>query len=217
MRCAVYIRVSSPHRPGAGSDDSLERQHTDNQRAQLLEFVRSAGWTLAREYEDRDTGGKSDRSQFQRLMDDASKRKFDVVLFWSLDRFSREGVYETLHHLRYLDSHGVGFRSYTEQYLDSCGIFKDAVLAILAVIAKQERVRMSERIRAGLDYARSQGKRFGPRPKDLNMDVLRLGLEAGKTGKEIAAMLGCSRSTVYERMRLDGIRKPEQSPSGGTV
>jgi DNA invertase Pin-like site-specific DNA recombinase len=59
-------------------------------------------------------------------------------------------VRETLTNLQRLSSHGVGYRSFTEQYLDSCGIFKDAVLAILAVIAKQERVRLSERVVAGI-------------------------------------------------------------------
>jgi DNA invertase Pin-like site-specific DNA recombinase len=67
----------------------------------------------------------------------------------SVDRFSRDGVRETLNHLERLDNYGVGYRSFTEQYLDSCGIFKDAVLAILAVIAKQERVLLSERTLAG--------------------------------------------------------------------
>ena len=86
------------------------------------------------------------------------------MLFWSLDRFSREGVRETLNHLERLTSYGVNYRSFTEQYLDSCGIFKDAVLAILAVIAKQERVRLSERTLAGLAKARKQG-RVGGRPR----------------------------------------------------
>jgi DNA invertase Pin-like site-specific DNA recombinase len=53
-----------------------------------------------------------------------------VVLFWSLDRFSRKGVRETLNHLERLNSYGVNYRSFTEQYLDSCGIFKDAVLVL---------------------------------------------------------------------------------------
>jgi len=63
------------------------------------------------------------------------------VLFWSLDRFSREGVPETLTCLQNLTQYGVGYRSFTEQYLDSCGMFLEAVISILAVIAKQERVR----------------------------------------------------------------------------
>jgi DNA invertase Pin-like site-specific DNA recombinase len=50
-----------------------------------------------------------------------------------------EGVLETLQYLRTLTSYGVGWKSFTEQYLDSCGVFRDAVLSILATIAKQER------------------------------------------------------------------------------
>jgi DNA invertase Pin-like site-specific DNA recombinase len=66
--------------------------------------------------------------------------------------------------LQRLAQYGVGYRSFTEQYLDSCGIFKDAVLSILATIAKQERIRISERVHAGLAKARKQG-RIGGRPR----------------------------------------------------
>lgn len=198
MRAAIYLRVSSPRKTDKA--DAEQRQHTENQRAQLLEFIKASGWTLAHEYEDRESGGHADRPAFQKMMTDASRHKFDVVLFWSLDRFSREGVYETLHHLRTLDSYHVAFRSFTEQYLDSCGMFKDAVLAILAVIAKQERVRLSERVKAGLDSARAQGRRLGRRPASVNMETLRLAYAAGKTGGEMAEMLGCSRTVVYERL-----------------
>jgi len=73
----------------------------------------------------------------------ASKRQFDVLLFWALDRLSREGCLETLQHLQRLTSHGVAWRSFTEQYLDSTGVFREAVISILAAVAKQERVRLS--------------------------------------------------------------------------
>ena len=79
------------------------------------------------------------------------------MLFWSLDRFSREGVFETLQYLQRLTAYGVGYRSFSEQYLDSCGMFRDAVISILAVIAKQERVRLSERTLAGLARALLKG------------------------------------------------------------
>ena len=141
-----------------------KRQDTENQLSQLRQFCESQGWTITGEYVDRASGKRSDREQFLKLYADASQRKFDTVLFWSLDRFSREGVRETLNHLERLTSYGVNYRSFTEQYLDSCGIFKDAVLAILAVIAKQERVRLSERTLAGLAKARKQG-RVGGRPR----------------------------------------------------
>src|SRR5947207_141816 len=154
MRAALYARVSTRDKG----------QDCQNQLIQLREFARTQGWTVTGEYFDRVTGKHSDREQFQKLFQDASQRRFDIVLFWSLDRFSREGVLETLNHLERLSSYGVGYRSFTEQYLDSCGIFKDAVLSILATIAKQERIRLSERVVAGLDKARRAG-RIGGRPR----------------------------------------------------
>src|SRR5687768_3738994 len=96
LRVALYARVSTKDK----------RQDTDNQLAHLRQFCATQGWTVVHEYVDRATGKHSDREQFQRLFQDASQRKFDVVLFWSLDRFSREGVRETLNHLERLTSHG---------------------------------------------------------------------------------------------------------------
>ncbi len=87
------------------------------------------------EYVDHETGGISKRLHFQRLFADARRHRFDLLLFWALDRFSREGVTETLNHLQRLTTAGVNWRSFTEEYLDSCGILRDAVLSI-ATIAK---------------------------------------------------------------------------------
>jgi DNA invertase Pin-like site-specific DNA recombinase len=87
----------------------------------------------------------------------ASKRQFDCLLFWSLDRLSREGTVKTLNHLERLNGYGVNYRSFIEQYLDSTGVFKEAVIGILAAVAKQERVRLSERTIAGLERAKAQG------------------------------------------------------------
>jgi DNA invertase Pin-like site-specific DNA recombinase len=186
-RVALYARVSTQNK----------RQDTENQLAQLRQFCETQRWTVVREFVDRTTGKHSDREQFQRLFADASQRQFDGVLFWSLDRFSREGVRETLNHLERLDNYGVGYRSFSEPYLDSCGIFKDAVLAILAVIAKQERVRLSERTLAGLARARKQG-RVGGRPKVVcdRSKVQRLH-QAGKSLGEIAEAVGVSKSSVH--------------------
>jgi len=186
-RVALYARVSTKDK----------RQDTANQLDQLRQFAATQGWTVAHEYIDRATGKHSDRQEFQKLFQDASQRKFDVVLFWSLDRFSREGVRETLNHLERLNSYGVGYRSFTEQYLDSCGIFKDAVLGILATIAKQERVRLSERTLAGLARARKEG-RVGGRPRVIvdKSKVERLA-EAGKSLSAIADAVGASKSTVH--------------------
>jgi DNA invertase Pin-like site-specific DNA recombinase len=67
----------------------------------------------------------------------ASQRKFDVLLFWSLDRLTREGTLATLQYLERLTSYQVGYKSFTEPYLDSCGTFKDVVISLLATMAKQ--------------------------------------------------------------------------------
>src|SRR5215468_4014560 len=181
-RIALYARVSKKH----------SKQDSENQLAQLRTFAASQNWTIVHEYVDRATGKHSDREQFHRLFEDASQRKFDLVLFWSLDRFSREGVKETLDHLQRLSSYGVGYRSFTEQYLDSCGIFKDAVLSILATIAKQERIRLSERTIAGLEKARRQG-RVGGRPRLVVDRAKVVEMDAdGMTTREIADDLGIS-------------------------
>ena len=185
-RVALYARVSTKDK----------RQDTENQLAALRQFAATQNWIVAYEYVDNATGKNSDREQFKKLFVDGSQRKFNSILFWSLDRFNREGVRETLNHLELLSSYGVGYRSFTEQYLDSCGLFRDAVLAILAVIAKQERVRLSERTLAGLARARKQG-RIGGRPKVVcdRSKVERLH-KAGSSLGQIAAAVGVSKSSV---------------------
>jgi DNA invertase Pin-like site-specific DNA recombinase len=154
MKIAIYARVSTKDKG----------QDTENQLSQLRDFAAKQNWKIFREYVDHEPGAKSDRTEFQRMFEDASRRKFDLLLFWALDRLSREGALKTLQHLDRLESYGVGFRSYTEPYFDSCGIFKEAVVSIVATLAKQERVRLSERTRAGLAVARAKGRKLG-RPK----------------------------------------------------
>jgi DNA invertase Pin-like site-specific DNA recombinase len=151
MRAALYARVST--------DD--KGQEVENQLLELRDFASLKKWILTAEYIDHETGAKSDRAQFQQMLAHARQRKFDVLVFWALDRLSREGALHTLQYLELLTSYGVGYCSYTEQYLDSCGIFRDAVISILATIAKQERIRLSERTKAGLARARAKGIRLG--------------------------------------------------------
>jgi DNA invertase Pin-like site-specific DNA recombinase len=178
-----------------------KRQDTENQLSQLRQFCESQGWIVTAEYVDRASGKRSDREQFQKLFEHASQRKFDTVLFWSLDRFSREGVRETLNHLERLTTYGVNYRSFTEQYLDSCGIFKDAVLAILAVIAKQERVRLSERTLAGLAKARKQG-RIGGRPRlVVRRDQVARYRAEGLSISQIAAKMTIPRTSVHRILK----------------
>jgi DNA invertase Pin-like site-specific DNA recombinase len=185
MKIALYLRVST------------DKQETENQAIQLRAFAAKQDWQVVHEYCDYESGSKSDRVEFQRMFKDASQRKFDLVLFWALDRLSREGVYQTLQHLNQLESHGVGFRSFTEPYFDSCGVFKDAVIAIMATLAKQERVKRSERTRAGLARIKASGKILG-RPITLSShkaDVIRL-RAAGQSFRQVALQLGISLRTA---------------------
>jgi len=108
----------------------------------------------------------------------------------------REGVLETLQHLQKLTAYGVGWKSFTEQYLDSCGVFRDAVLSILATIAKQERIRLSERTIAGLERARKQS-RIGGRPRVVtNRQKVADLRAAGKSLREVATEMHLSLTTV---------------------
>jgi DNA invertase Pin-like site-specific DNA recombinase len=137
----------------------------------------------------------------------ASRREFYCLLFWSLDRLSREGTVETLNHLQRLTGYGVNYRSFTEQYLDSTGIFKEAVIGILAAVAKQERVRLSERTIAGLQRARAQG-RIGGRPKAEDADPkllvrIRRLRSKGLSIRTIAAETKKSTNTIVRLLKPD--------------
>ncbi|MBS1826565.1 MAG: recombinase family protein [Acidobacteria bacterium] len=119
-----------------------------------------------------------------------------MVLIWSLDRFSREGVHETLDHLRRLTDAGVAWTSYTEQYLDSVGLFRDAVLSILATLARQERVRRSERAKAAINRLKRQGRTDHLGGPVVNRDKVRQMSQDGASCREIAAAVGVSPMTV---------------------
>jgi DNA invertase Pin-like site-specific DNA recombinase len=188
MRAAIYARVSTRDK---GQDN-------ENQAAQLREFAARQGWQLVLEFVDNESGSTADRPQFQAMFRAASQRKFDVLLFWSLDRLTREGVLETLTHLNRLTSYGVNYRSYTEQYIDSCGIFREAVIGILAAVAKQERIRISERTKAGIERARRIGKTLGRPRRSPQIDVVavRAMRASGLSWESISRQTSIARSTL---------------------
>jgi DNA invertase Pin-like site-specific DNA recombinase len=186
VKIAIYTRVST------------DKQDAANQLPQLREFAAKQGWQVVKEYSDAgESGTKSDRAALLQLFEDASRKKFDLVLFWALDRLSREGTFKTLQYLNRLDSYGVGYRSFIEPYFDSCGIFKEAVISIVATLAKQEAVLRSERTKAGLARAKARGTLLGRRraishtPADIT--VLR---SNGLSYRAIGRQLGISEGSV---------------------
>jgi len=210
VKAFLYARVSTRDKG----------QDVENQLAQLREFARRQGWEIIHEYIDHETGSISDRPELQAMLLACSQGKCDVVLFWALDRFTREGAYETLRYLNLLTSYGVGFRSYAEQYLDTCGLFKDAVISILATIAKQERTRISERVKAGMLRAKANGRHVGrpaigsekkrTRPALIPSAIATLRAQ-GMMWSEIAVVLGVGESTVRKFMRRQAEKGSEKA------
>ena len=189
MKVGVYCRVSTRDKG----------QETANQRLQLEKFARKQRWNVVKVYEDRVSGkrGESGREAFKEMFAAAARREWDCLLFWSLDRFSREGAFPTLRYLTRLSELGVSYRSYTEEYINSTGIFGDVIVSLLATLAKQETIRLSERTIAGLERARAQG-RVGGRPR-LECDrgkVLKLHA-AGKSLAAISRELGISKTSTH--------------------
>lgn len=80
MRVAIYARVSTKDKG----------QSTDNQLPDLCRYAEAHDYTIYKEYAEEESGSTANRTEFQKLFADAHQRKFNLVLFWSLDRFSRE-------------------------------------------------------------------------------------------------------------------------------
>ena len=190
MRVALYGRVSTDDRG----------QDPENQLTQLRAWCANAGHHIVAEYVDQESGrkGPERRKQFAALFEDASRRKFDCVLFWALDRFSREGMVPTILHLQRLSAYGVAFHSYTEAHLATDNeLVRNILLATLASLAKVEAQKISERTKAGMARAKAKGKRIG-RPK-LNIAVRRQiaeGVAAGDTVYRVAKKLGIDPHTA---------------------
>ncbi len=190
MRVAIYGRVST--------DD--KGQDPENQLRELRAWCVNSGHTIAGEYVEHESGrkGADRRKQFAALFDDAAKRKFDCVLFWALDRFSREGMAQTIVHLQQLTSYGVSFHSYTEPHLATDNeLVRNILLALLSSLAKVEAQKISERTKAGMARAKAKGIKIG-RPKlgiELRQKIAERAAK-GETAYTIAKALGIDRHTA---------------------
>jgi DNA invertase Pin-like site-specific DNA recombinase len=195
MRAALYARISTA--------DS--RQDAENQLGQLREFAAKQDWEIEGEYIDHESGGRADRAEFRRMFANAAQRRFDLLLVWALDRLTREGVSETFEYIKRLSSHGVQFVSFTEEHFRTTGPAGELMIAVAAWIAKQERVRISERIRAGLQRTRVAGTKSGRaigRPRKIFRRDLVVELrKSGASWRQIARKVGAGTTTVRRAVK----------------
>ena len=189
MRCMIYSRVST------------DEQSIENQINQLKDYASKQNWEIVGVTTDVCSGSKSakEREGLNQVFESAHKQEFDVLLFWSLDRFSREGSRQTLQYLTLLDSYNVQWHSFTEQYISPLGLFSDAIIAILSCLAKQERIRISERTKAGLARVKAKGVKLG-RPKlppEIRTQAKSL-REKGLSYSQIGKEMGVSKARAYQ-------------------
>jgi DNA invertase Pin-like site-specific DNA recombinase len=197
VRIAIYARVSTDEKG----------QDPENQLRQLRQWCADAGRTIVQEYVDHESGrkGARGRKQFAQLFEDAHRRKFDCVLFWALDRFSREGMIPTIAYLQRLASYGVSFHSYTEAHLATDNeLVGNILLAVMSSLAKVESQKIGERTRAGMARARAQGKRIGRPALDpaLQRKIAKQ-LGAGLSAYAVAKQLGIDAHTVAKYSPFD--------------
>jgi DNA invertase Pin-like site-specific DNA recombinase len=185
-RAAIYLRVST------------REQSTAAQRIELESIAKRAGWEIAEVYEYAGISGakgRDKRPSFDRLLKDATRRRFDVIMAWSIDRLGR-----SLQHLvlTLADLEAAGIDIYLrQQAIDTTTPSGRALFQMLGVFAEFERGMIRERVQAGIDRARSAGKRLGrPKTNPKLVDAVRASLAAGTSIRKVAGLHGVGISTV---------------------
>jgi len=183
LRVGIYARVST-----------LDQQTLPMQIRALREYAAKRGWVVVVQVKEVGSGAAA-RQLRQQLMDAARRRDIDVVLVWRLDRWGRS-VADLVSTLQELTELGVGFVSLTEA-LDLTTPTGRAMAGLLAVFAQFEHEIMRERVRAGLDHARQQGKRLGRPPSVVHQAAqVRKLFRQGISKSEIARRLDIGRTSV---------------------
>jgi len=190
MNTAIYARVSTTD------------QSCGVQLRELREYASRRGWSVVAEYVDTGwSGAKASRPELDRLMRDAGRRQFDVVLVWKLDRFGRS-VRNCLDGISTLRTHGVRFLGVSQNIdTDESNPTSRLMLHILAAVAEFERELIRERVASGVANAKRQGKQLG-RPRRV-LDRARA-LELRKRGMsfpKIAQELGVGLGTVVRAIQ----------------
>lgn len=189
MRVSIYARVSTTN-----------GQSPEMQLAELREYASRRGWEVFGEYVDSGiSGSKESRPELNRLMADAHRRNFDVVVCWKVDRFGRS-LKHLVNALADLDSYGVAFVSLRDN-LDLSTPSGRLMFQIIGAMAEFERSLIQERVRAGLRNAKLKGKTLGRPPLTLDRERITRLRASGASIREISAQLEVSTATVHKALR----------------
>lgn len=163
MKVALYARVSLEE----GDKNDRRYQEPENQLGPLRDWAKSQSWEIVTEYVDRGSGADSGRPQFRQMLNDAMLLKFQAILVWKLDRFSREGISNTLAYIERIRGRGCALKSMTESWLDTGkdNPISEVILAIMSWVAQEERRKISERTKLGIQRRKNLGIWKGGRPK----------------------------------------------------
>jgi len=192
-RVAIYVRVST-------KDQSVDMQLNDLER-----YSKERGLSVFNVYSDNGVSGtKESRPALSELMNDARKRRFDIVLVWRFDRFARstKHLVTALYEFRNL---GIDFISYQEN-IDTSSPLGEAIFTIISAMSKLERDIIAERVKGGLRKAKASGKRLGRPETGVDADKVIEYKEQGKSIREIAKKMGLSRGKVERTLKL-GVSK----------
>lgn len=185
-RAAIYLRVSKGE------------QHTDNQRPDVDRIVEKRGLEVVDVYEDSISAAKR-RPEFDRMIKDARRGRFDVLVIWALDRFGRSMV-GNLQVVLDLDRRGIETVSVQETWLDTGGPVRELLIAIFSWIAEQERARLIERTNAGLDRAKRKGVRLGRPQTRVDVWQAQRLLSGGASLRKVANELGVPLGTLHRAL-----------------
>ena len=186
-RAALYLRVST------------DRQTVENQSKALEAIAAHRGWDVVATYSDKGISGakgRKDRPEFDRMLSDAGRGKFDVVMAFALDRIGRS-LADLLHTIRHLEGCKVDL-FIDKQMLDTTTPQGKLLFAVTGAFAEFERDMIVQRVNAGLARARANGVTLG-RPKiDKQIEeAIRKAIAKGDKGKhKIAAECGVGSGTV---------------------
>jgi DNA invertase Pin-like site-specific DNA recombinase len=188
VRAAIYMRVST-----------TDGQTTENQRMALAMVAAHRRWEIVQTYEDAGISGAKGRDQrpaFNRMLKDAVRRRFDVLMVWSIDRLGRS-VLHVASAMAEMDAAGVALYS-DQQAIDSTSPFGKAMMQMACVFGELEREMIRARVVAGLNRVREQGlKRPGrPRVGQKVEEMIRRQLGAGHGVLKVAKLAGCGSGTV---------------------